>query len=86
MAFKPADITLVKTVKSPPSCVKLVFAVMCVIAGVAPEKSTDPAAKKNVTIQTKENVKLKKNIRVKSSAYLTVHAPKKSISQFKNFY
>ena len=86
MAFKPADITLVKTVKSPPSCVKLVFAGMCVIAGVAPEKSTDPAAKKNVTIHTKENVRLKKKIRVKSSACLTVHAPKKSISQFKNFY
>ena len=88
MAFKPADITLVKTVKSPPSCVKLAIAGMCVIAGVAPEKSTDPAAKKNVTIHTKENVKLKKKIRVKSSACLTVlTCSKKSIhySVYKTF-
>jgi len=47
---------------------KLAIAGMCVIAGVLPEKSTDPAAKKNVTIHTKENVRLKKKIRVKSSA------------------
>ena len=51
---------------------KLAIAGMCVIAGVLPEKSTDPAAKKNVTIHTKENVRLKKKIRVKSSACLTV--------------
>ena len=50
MGLKPADITLVKTIKSPPSCVKLTFAGMCVIAGIAPEKLTDPAAKKNVTM------------------------------------
>lgn len=82
MAFKPADITLVKTVKSPPSCVKLAIAGMCVIAGVAPEKSTDPAAKKNVTIHTKENVKLKKKIRVKSSACLTVLTCSKKLIHF----
>ena len=56
MDFKTADITLVKTVKSPPSCVKLPIAGMCVIAGVAPEKSTDPAAKKNVTMTLDRNV------------------------------
>ena len=82
MAFKPADITLVKTVKSPPSCVKLAIAGMCVIAGVAPEKSTDPAAKKNVTIHTKENIRLKKKIRVKSSACLTVLTCSKKLIHF----
>ena len=54
MALKPADITLVKTIKSPPSNVKLTFAGMCVIVGIAPEKLTDPAAKKNVTIPRTE--------------------------------
>ena len=56
MGLKPADITLVKTIKSPPSCVKLTFAGMCAIVGIAPEKQTDPAAKKNVTMTPDENV------------------------------
>ena len=56
MALKPADITLVKTIKSPPACVKLTFAGMCVIVGIAAEKLTDPAAKKNVTMTLDRNV------------------------------
>ena len=61
---------------------KLAIAGMCVIAGVLPEKSTDPAAKKNVTIHTKENVRLKKKIRVKSSACLTLLTCSKKINPF----
>lgn len=51
MAFKPADITLIKTLKAPPSCVKLAFAGMCTILGIQPEKIPDPQAKKNVTMR-----------------------------------
>ena len=50
MALKPADVALIKTLKSPPSCVKLIFAGMSVIAGIQAEKLNDPTAKKNVTM------------------------------------
>ena len=49
-AIKSTEVTVIKTVKTPPSCVKLVFGAMCVLVGVAPEKLTDAQAKKNVTI------------------------------------
>lgn len=56
MALKPADIMVVKTLKTPPSSVKLAFAGMSAIVGLQPEKQTDPAAKKNVT---KDSIELK---------------------------
>ena len=49
MALKPADIMVVKTLKTPPTSVKLIFAGMSAIAGLQPEKQADPQAKKNVT-------------------------------------
>ena len=41
--LKPADITIVKSMKSPPSGVKLVMAAVCVMKDVKPDKINDPA-------------------------------------------
>ncbi|CAB3257078.1 unnamed protein product [Arctia plantaginis] len=40
--LKPADITIVKSMKNPPYTVKLVMAAVCVIKGVPPDKIPDP--------------------------------------------
>ncbi|GBP22696.1 Dynein heavy chain 7, axonemal [Eumeta japonica] len=40
--LKPADITLVKSMKNPPAAVKLVMAAVCVIKGIPPDKIPDP--------------------------------------------
>ncbi|ELK37023.1 Dynein heavy chain 7, axonemal [Myotis davidii] len=39
----PADITIVKSMKNPPSGVKLVMAAICVMKDIKPEKITDPS-------------------------------------------
>lgn len=46
--LKPADITLVKSMKNPPDTVKLVMAAVCVMKGVTPDKVADPATGKKV--------------------------------------
>lgn len=40
--LKPADITIVKSMKNPPATVKLVMAAVCVIKGIAPDRIPDP--------------------------------------------
>ncbi|KAK2580549.1 hypothetical protein KPH14_007682 [Odynerus spinipes] len=40
--LKPADITIVKSMKSPPAGVRLVMEAVCVLKGVKPEKVQDP--------------------------------------------
>ncbi|KAK7101371.1 hypothetical protein V1264_019760 [Littorina saxatilis] len=40
--LKPADITIVKSMKSPPGGVKLVMAAVCVMKDIKPEKIPDP--------------------------------------------
>lgn len=40
--LKPADITIVKSMKNPPATVKLVMAAVCVMKGVPPDKIPDP--------------------------------------------
>ncbi|CAB3257079.1 unnamed protein product [Arctia plantaginis] len=40
--LKPADITIVKSMKNPPYTVKLVMAAVCVIKGIPPDKIPDP--------------------------------------------
>lgn len=40
--LKPADITIVKSMKNPPGTVKLVMAAVCVMKGIAPDKIPDP--------------------------------------------
>lgn len=42
--LKPADITLVKSMKNPPSAVKLVMAAVCVMKGVPPDRINDAAS------------------------------------------
>lgn len=44
--LKPADITLVKSMKNPPPVVKLVMAAVCVMKGIVPDKINDPATGK----------------------------------------
>ncbi|XP_055844482.1 dynein axonemal heavy chain 12 [Episyrphus balteatus] len=46
--LKPADITLVKSMKNPPSVIKLVMAAVCVIKGVPADRINDPATGKMV--------------------------------------
>eukprot|EP00741_Cyanophora_paradoxa_P002212 tig00000555_g2144.t1 len=41
--LKPADITLVKSMKSPPAGVKLVMEAICVMKGIGPARIPDPA-------------------------------------------
>ncbi|KAM4737020.1 LOW QUALITY PROTEIN: dynein axonemal heavy chain 12-like [Anableps anableps] len=41
--LKPADVTIVKSMKNPPSGVKLVMSAVCVMKDIKPEKITDPA-------------------------------------------
>ncbi|XP_060622080.2 dynein axonemal heavy chain 12 [Anolis sagrei] len=41
--LKPADITIVKSMKNPPSGVKLVMAAVCVMKDIKPEKVADPS-------------------------------------------
>ncbi|XP_019696725.1 dynein heavy chain 7, axonemal [Harpegnathos saltator] len=41
--LKPADIAVVKTMKSPPEVIKLVMAAVCVMLNVPPVKKEDPA-------------------------------------------
>ena len=41
--LKPADITIVKSMKNPPGGVKLVMAAVCVMKDVKPDKINDPA-------------------------------------------
>ena len=44
--LKPTDITLLKSMKSPPDTVKLVMAAVCVLKSVPPDKVADPTGKK----------------------------------------
>lgn len=46
--LKPADITLVKSMKNPPPVIKLVMASVCVIKGIAPDRIPDPSTGKMV--------------------------------------
>lgn len=46
--LKPADITLVKSMKNPPSAVKLVMAAVCVMKGVPADRINDPATGKKI--------------------------------------
>ena len=43
MYSKPADITIVKAMKNPPSGVKLVMAAVCVMRDMKPDKINDPS-------------------------------------------
>ncbi|KAJ3308630.1 Dynein heavy chain 3, axonemal [Boothiomyces sp. JEL0838] len=41
--LKPADITLVKSMKTPPAAVKLVLEAICIMKGIKPSRIKDPA-------------------------------------------
>ena len=41
--LKPQDITIVKSMKSPPAGVRLVMAAVCVMKDIKPEKINDPS-------------------------------------------
>lgn len=46
--LKPADITLVKSMKNPPLGVKVVMAAVCVMLNVAPDRVTDPVTGRKI--------------------------------------
>ncbi|XP_076342764.1 dynein axonemal heavy chain 7-like [Tachypleus tridentatus] len=39
----PADITIVKTMKSPPAGVKLIMEAICILKGIKPDRIPDPS-------------------------------------------
>lgn len=41
--LKPSDISMVKTMKNPPSAVKLVMEAVCIMKGIKPERKPDPS-------------------------------------------
>ncbi|KAK9875370.1 hypothetical protein WA026_007765 [Henosepilachna vigintioctopunctata] len=41
--LKPADITLVKSMKNPPAAIKMVLAAVCIIKDIKPDRVPDPA-------------------------------------------
>lgn len=41
--LKPADITIVKTMKNPPAGIKLVMAAVCVMRDIKPDRINDPS-------------------------------------------
>lgn len=43
--LKPADITVIKSMKNPPLGVKLVLEAVCVIKGIKSDRKTDPSKK-----------------------------------------
>lgn len=43
VSFQPSDITIVKSMKNPPSAVKLVMSAVCVMKGIKPDMTADPA-------------------------------------------
>ena len=42
LCFQPADITIVKSMKNPPSGVKIVMSAVCVMKDIKPDKINDP--------------------------------------------
>lgn len=50
--FQPSDVTIVKSMKNPPSGVKLVMSAVCVMKEIKPDKIADPAGTgKKVSLQ-----------------------------------
>lgn len=47
--IKPADITIVKTMKNPPEVIKLVLAAVCVMMGIIPDRVNDPVTHRMVS-------------------------------------
>lgn len=43
VSFQPSDVTIVKSMKNPPSGVKLVMSAVCVMKEIKPDKIADPA-------------------------------------------
>ncbi|GIX99968.1 dynein heavy chain 7, axonemal [Caerostris darwini] len=46
--LKPSDITLVKSMKNPPSAVKVVLAAVCIMQNMKPDRVTDPSTGRKV--------------------------------------
>ncbi|XP_060531522.1 dynein axonemal heavy chain 12 [Cylas formicarius] len=56
--LKPADISLVKTMKHPPDAIKLVMAAVCIIKGVKPDRVVDVATGRTILDYWKPSVKI----------------------------
>lgn len=56
VSFQPSDVTIVKSMKNPPSGVKLVMSAVCVMKEIKPDKIADPAGTgKKVRVKKKMN-------------------------------
>lgn len=58
ITFNSQDITVVKSMKSPPPGVKLVMESICVLKGIKPERVNDPATGKKMEDYWKPSQKL----------------------------
>lgn len=56
--LKPADITIVKAMKSPPAGVRLVMEAICVLKGIKPERIQDPTTEQVVDDYWPASIKL----------------------------
>lgn len=58
--LKPSDVTIVKSMKNPPSGVKLVMSAVCVMKGIKPDKMANPAGTgKKVSLKEKYILQIK---------------------------
>lgn len=65
VSLQPSDVTIVKSMKNPPSGVKLVMSAVCVMKDIKPDKIADPAG-------TGKKVGLWKNITL-TKLIITTH-------------
>ncbi len=65
--LKPADITIVKSMKSPPAGVRLVMAAVCVMKDIKPEKIADPSGTGGKVSEGGEQALRVRNATAKSS-------------------
>ena len=54
LIFTFQDITIVKTMKAPPSGVRLVMEAICILKGVKPDKVPDPSGSGKCTVELEE--------------------------------
>ena len=56
VSFQPADVSIVKSMKNPPSGVKLVMSAVCVMKDIKPNRVADPKTGKKVRKKTNDTL------------------------------
>lgn len=58
VSLQPVDVSIVKSMKNPPSGVKLVMSAVCVMKGIKPNRISDPKTGKKVRLWGKNGLLL----------------------------